>query len=158
MTRMPGKTKVDAKPVINPVLNKPSNNGYRNNSQNDFRHTKTPCTYWLKQLLLLIVTVFLVFLKLGYIYLIARYPKLNIFWLCAFDNLSETVLMFDIGWFICSLFLIAIITVIKEIYGIEVLNIGQWSFTAPIFVIIVSVLVIYVDVLPVYKAVFRWFS
>lgn len=98
------------------------------------------------------------FLKLGYVYLIARYPKLNIFWLCTFDSSSEVVLVSDVWWLTGSLFLILVMTLIKEIYGAEVLNIGEWGFTALVFVTIVSVLVIYVDVLPVYKAVFRWFS
>ena len=149
------KSKIGTDSIINPVLSKTRKN---QTGQNNFKkHFKVTVSYYSQRLECLVWHLFFVLLGLGYIYLIASRPKLNILWASNFNNLSKS----DIRLFVLSIVLMAVIILISEIYftvyvGSPIASTG--SFFAIILLLVISSLVRHIDVLPIYQTVFGWFS
>ena len=158
MESIDGKPKILTDTVVDNKLNAKENNrrkydgsSYHNNAYN--RHLQST----LFKIYHFLWFLFYTSLVFGYLYIIATYPKLNIFWFTICENYSLSVIVLGVLYFVLSWLLVLCFTIIVVIINHEIPNI----ITVGISVygaIILCLLARFINVLPLYQTVFGWFS
>ncbi|MDD4572482.1 MAG: hypothetical protein PHN47_08395 [Clostridia bacterium] len=157
MIRIERKSEVDTNPIVNKILENPSENKKAQNSnrqnQNNFQDTNNIAQHLnptlfrysnnKRMLAELLRIIFCIALGSGYIYLIASYPKLNFV-----INICDTGCSFSILALILAIFLMFILAFLTDYVFTaldlsSVLSEGYW--TAVFFVLIANVVLFFLS-------------